>query len=94
MDPEPRTPPVVLLGTGAGALGASPGRTPGAGLRPWLFSSPFSFGRGGSGSRDSDSEEDLDGSAPTRGAAARIHLVKKKTFRARLRVSFAYRSRS
>ena len=63
MDPEPRTPPVVLLGTGAGALGASPGRTPGAGLRPWLFSSPFSFGRGGSGSRDSDSEEDLDGDA-------------------------------
>jgi len=39
-------------------------------------------------------EDDLDDSAPTRGAAARIHLVKKKTFRARLRVSFAYRSRS
>jgi len=39
-------------------------------------------------------DDDLDDSAPTRGAAARIHLVKKKTFRARLRVSFAYRSRS
>ena len=63
MDPEPRTPPVVLLGTGAGALGASPGRTPGAGLRPWLFSSPFSFARGGSVRRESDSEEDLDGDA-------------------------------
>ena len=68
MDPEPRTPPVVLVGTGAGALGASPGRTPGAGLRPWLFSSPpFSFGRRRRrfffGSRDSDSEEDADGDA-------------------------------
>ena len=65
MDPEPRTPPVVLVGTGAGALGASPGRTPGAGLRPWLFSSPFSFGRRRFffGSRDSDSEEDADDDA-------------------------------
>ena len=68
---------MVLVGTGAGALGASPGRTPGAGLRPWLDSlslrggsaSPFSFGffsrspRAASASRDSDSEDDADGDA-------------------------------
>ena len=71
LDPEPRTPPVVLVGTGAGALGASPGRTPGAGLRPWRSlrggsASPFSFGffsRSPLASRDSDSEDDADGDA-------------------------------
>ena len=72
LDPEPRTPPVVLVGTGAGALGASPGRTPGFGLRPWLaasFASPFAFSSSSSRgarhrvSRDSDSEDDADGDA-------------------------------
>jgi hypothetical protein len=73
LDPEPRTPPVVLVGTGAGALGASPGRTPGAGLRPWRSlrggsASPFSFSfgffsRSPLASRDSDSEDDADGDA-------------------------------
>ena len=46
MDPEPSTPPAVLLGTGAGVVGGSAGRTPGAGLRPWRSMGASPFGPG------------------------------------------------
>lgn len=64
MDPEPRMPPVLLVGTGAGAVGKSPGRTPGAGLKPWrLLEAAVSPFRWRSGGRDDDSDDDFDGDA-------------------------------
>ena len=46
MDPEPSTPPAVLLAAGAGVVGGSAGRTPGVGLRPWRSMSASPFGPG------------------------------------------------
>ena len=74
MDPEPLTPPVVLIGTGAGAVGKSPGRTPGLGLRPWRLvglGNMFSGGKGKGEDDTSDGWEEEQAAAAGRAAGGR-----------------------
>ena len=66
LDPEPRTPPAALVGTGAGPSDASPDRTRRAGSRRLAASRAFSFGARAP-IRDADAEDDADGDAPRAG---------------------------